>query len=98
MDNKASPQVTTMPQAILNQIIKQLQALEPSELQQLSQVIQKYLQDSEATAKRTAFHQALVGSGLVRQIKTPTFEGRTHQHLVQVQGEPVSQTIVGERR
>jgi hypothetical protein len=35
MDNKASPQVTTMPQAILNQIIKQLQALEPSELQQL---------------------------------------------------------------
>jgi hypothetical protein len=87
-----------MPQAILNQILNQLQTLEPSELQQLSQVIQQYLQDSEASAKRSAFHQALIGSGLVRQIKYPTFERRTHNHLIQVQGEPVSQTIVEERR
>ncbi|MBD2460140.1 hypothetical protein H6G89_03685 [Oscillatoria sp. FACHB-1407] len=87
-----------MPQAILNQILSQLQALELSELQQLSQVIQNYLRDGEATTKRTAFHQALVETGLVRQIKNPTFEHRMHQHLIQVQGEPVSQTIVGERR
>jgi len=87
-----------MPQTILNQILNQLQALEPFELQQLSQAIQKYLQDNEASAKRAAFHQALVGAGLVQQIKNPTFERRTHQHLVQVQGESVSQTIVEERR
>ncbi len=87
-----------MPQALLNQILNQLQALEPSELQQLSQVIQQYLKDDEASAKRAAFHQALVGSGLVRQIKNPNFEGRTHYRLIQVQGEPISQTIVGERR
>lgn len=87
-----------MPQAILNQILNQLQALEPSELQQLSQVLQEYLKDREASAKRVAFHQALVGSGLVRQIKNPTFERRTHQHLIQVQGEPISQTIIEERR
>jgi len=87
-----------MPQAIFNQILNQLQALEPTELQQLSQVIQKYLKDSEATAKRAAFHQALLEAGLVRQIKNPNFEGRTYQDLIQVQGEPVSQTIIGERR
>lgn len=87
-----------MPQAILNQIINQLQALEPSELQQLNQVLQQYLKDREVTAKSDAFHQALVGSGLVRQIKHPTFEQRPHHNLVQVQGEPVSQTIVEERR
>lgn len=87
-----------MPQALLNQILNQLQSLEPSELQQLSRVIQEYLKDDEVTAKRAAFHQALVGSGLVRQIKNPSFEGRTHQRLIQVQGEPISQTIVGERR
>ena len=87
-----------MPQALLNQILNQLQSLEPSELQQLSQVIQRYLRDDEVPAKRAAFHQALVGSGLVRQIKNPNFEGRTHQRLIQVQGEPISQTIVGERR
>jgi hypothetical protein len=87
-----------MPQAILNQILNQLQALEPSELQQLSQVLQKYLKDREVSAQKVAFHQALVGAGLVRQIKNPTFERRMHQHLIQVQGESVSQTIVGERR
>lgn len=87
-----------MPQALLNQILNQLQSLEPSELQQLSQVIQRYLKDDEVTAKRAAFHQALVGTGLVRQIKNPNFEGRTHQRLIQIQGEPISQTIVEERR
>ena len=87
-----------MPQAILNQILNQLQALEPSELQQLSQVLQKYLKDREVAAQRAAFHQALVGAGLVLQIKNPTFERRTRQPLIQVQGESVSQTIVGERR
>jgi hypothetical protein len=87
-----------MPQTLLNQILNQLQALEPSELQQLSQVIQRYLKDNEASAKRAAFHQALVGSGLVRQIKNPNFEARAREHLILVQGEPISQTILGERR
>ncbi|AFZ18779.1 hypothetical protein [Allocoleopsis franciscana] len=87
-----------MPQAILNQILNQLQALEPSELQQLSQVLQAYLKNREASARRVAFNRALVESGLVRQIKNPTFEHRTPQHLIQVQGESVSQTIIGERR
>lgn len=98
MNSKVSPHSQTMPQAILNQILNQLQALEPSELQQLSQVIQEYLKANEASTKRAAFHQALVESGLVRQIKNPTFEGRTRQHLIQVHGEPISQTIVGDRR
>ncbi|PSB25772.1 hypothetical protein [Stenomitos frigidus] len=87
-----------MPPAILNQILDQLKTLEPSELQQLSQAIQHYLADQETAAQRVAFHQALVESGLVRQIKTPTFEQRTHQHLIQVQDGSVSQTIIEERR
>lgn len=86
-----------MPQALLNQILNQLQALEPSELQQLSQVIQVYLKDNKADANRAAFHQALVDSGLVRQIKNTNFSGKTHRPLIQVQGEPISQTIARER-
>jgi response regulator of citrate/malate metabolism len=87
-----------MPQAILNQILDQLQTLEPFELQQLSQAIQRYLKDTEASAKRAAFHQALLESGLVRQTKRPTFEHRTRQRLIKSQGEPVSQTMIEERR
>jgi hypothetical protein len=87
-----------MPQAILSQILNQLQTLEPSELEQLSLVVQRHLTEREVSAKQIAFYQALVESGLVRQLKNPTFEHRTHQQLVQVQGEAVSQTIIEERR
>lgn len=87
-----------MPQAILDQILDQLKTLEPSELQQLSQALQRYLADGETSIKRGSFHQALVASGLVRQIKTPTFELKARQSLIQSQGESVSQTIIEERR
>lgn len=87
-----------MPQAILKQIIDQLQTLEPSELEQLSQAIQSYLTDKETAAKRAIFHQALVETGLVRQIKHPISEPKTRQDLIQIQGKPVSQTIIEERR
>ncbi|MEX0270670.1 hypothetical protein AB3R30_16120 [Leptolyngbyaceae cyanobacterium UHCC 1019] len=87
-----------MPQEILKQIINQLQTLEPSELEQLSQAIQSYLIDRETAAKRAIFHQALVETGLVRQIKHPTVQQRTRPSLIQIQGESVSQTIIAERR
>jgi hypothetical protein len=87
-----------MHQTVLNQILDQLKTLEPSELHQLSQAIQTHLADSETATKRTVFHQSLIESGLVRQIKTPTFEHRAQQQPIQVQGEPVSQTIIEERR
>lgn len=85
-----------MLQAILKQILDQLPTLEPSELQQLSQAIQSYLADRETAAKRVTFHQALVKSGLLRQIKNPAFARRTHPHLIQIQGNSVSQTIIEE--
>jgi hypothetical protein len=87
-----------MPEAILNHILDQLHILEPSELEQLSQVLQQRLKVGEASAQRVAFHRSLVDSGLVRQIKKPTFERRGEQCLIQVQGEPVSQTIIEERQ
>jgi hypothetical protein len=82
----------------LEAAIAAIQTLSPTELQQLNQVIQSYLQDEETSAQLAAFHRALVESGLVQNIKKTTFEHRTLQPLIQIQGEPVSQTIVEERR
>lgn len=87
-----------MSQTLLNQILTQLHALELTELQQLNQTIQQYLNNKEVSANRTVFHQALLGSGLVRQIKNPNFVERKDQYLIQIQDEPISQTIIGERR
>jgi hypothetical protein len=50
----------------LNQILKQLETLEITELQQLNQTIQKYLVDKQENLKQAEFHQALIDSGLVK--------------------------------
>jgi hypothetical protein len=87
-----------MPIKTLNQILEQLETLEIEELQQLNQTIQKYLADQEETVKQTAFHQALIDSGLVKQIKHPVYEPITERRLIQIEGKPISDTIIEERR
>jgi len=81
----------------LNQILKQLETLEITELQQLNQMIQKYLADKEESVKQAAFHQALIDSGLVKQIKRPNYEVISERQLIYVEGIPVSETIIEER-
>lgn len=87
-----------MAQVLLNQILDQLKMLELEELQQLNQAIQAYLADQQAVIRQSAFHQALLTSGLVRQIKHPSYSQPTEWRPVQVRGKPVSETIIDERR
>lgn len=87
-----------MAQATLDQIIAQIETLELEELQQLNQAIQRYLADKEETTKRATFHQSLLASGLVKQLKQPSNIQSTERRLIQVQGKPVSGTIIEERR
>jgi hypothetical protein len=87
-----------MSHAILKQVLEQLQSLEPAELQQLNQAVQEHLLNQEETAKHVAFHQALVTAGLVKQIKKPSYKRPLEQQPIQVVGEPISRTIVEERR
>ncbi|MBW4641571.1 MAG: hypothetical protein KME23_00820 [Goleter apudmare HA4340-LM2] len=87
-----------MARIILNQILEQLETLEIAELQQLNQTIQKYLANKEETVKQAAFHQDLIDSGLVKQIKHPAYEAITERRLIQIEGKPVSETIIEERR
>ncbi len=86
-----------MAQATLNQILAQLEMLELEELQQLNQAIQRYLADKEETAQRTTFHKALLTSGLVKQLKQSSDSRQVERRLIQVQGKPISQTIIEER-
>jgi hypothetical protein len=52
----------------------------------------------EETPQRTTFHKALLASGLVKQLKQPSNSQPTERRLIQVQGKPVSETIIEERR
>lgn len=87
-----------MTQAILNQILNQLEALEPEELQELNQAIQKYLVTKDKDTVETKFHQALLTSGLIKQLKESSSTQQTKRRLIQIQGKPISETIIEERR
>jgi hypothetical protein len=87
-----------MSQGIFNNILNQLDTLEVLELQQLERAIGRYLAQKEQTAQRTRFHQALLTSGLVKKIKHSSWNQQIERRLIQVQGQPVSETIIEERR
>ncbi len=65
--------------------------------QYLLELPQSQMQQDEER-KREAFHQALLASGLVKQIKKPLSYQLSARRLVQVQGKSVSETIIEERR
>ncbi len=48
--------------------------------------------------KTEAVHHALLASGLVKRIARRTEPDTTERRLVEAQGEPVSETIIRERR
>lgn len=88
----------SMAQATLQQILSQLPSLEPDELRQLSQAVLEQLSPQEEARKREAFHQALLSAGLIRQINRPRRGIEGQRQLIEVQGKPVSETIIEERR
>lgn len=53
--------------------------------------------DATVSSEQRAFWEALRTSGLVKMIKSPARSTHTRRPLVQVQGEPLSVTIVAER-
>ncbi|RUT03144.1 hypothetical protein DSM106972_054520 [Dulcicalothrix desertica PCC 7102] len=87
-----------MAQAILQNIIDQLQELETEELHQLNQVIEQHITVKMQTESENAFEQALLESGLVKEIKKPTYRNVTTEQLIKVDGKPLSETIIEERR
>ena len=87
-----------MTQAILTQILNQLETLELKELQQLNQKIQQYLMDKEEADKQALFHQSLLDARLVKQIKRPSSQPITERRLIKIEGKPISETIIEERR
>jgi hypothetical protein len=86
-----------MTQVIVNQILNQLETLETEELQQLQQSIQSRLAQHQ-TVQQSGFLQALLASCLTQQIKYPNSHQSIERRLVEIQGKPISKTILEERR
>ncbi|OIO88436.1 MAG: hypothetical protein AUK03_16300 [Anaerolineae bacterium CG2_30_64_16] len=87
-----------MAEAVLQRVLSEIPVLDQHELQQVQWAVQARLAPQSQAQKRRAFYHALRASGLVRQIKTHPVSDGVQRQLVQVQGPPVSQTIIEERR
>ena len=87
-----------MAKATLDQIVKEIKTLAPDERRQLREMLDAMLVPVEEADKRKALHQALRAAGLVTQVRQPRATDTPHRRRIKVQGKPVSETIIEERR
>jgi hypothetical protein len=88
-----------MAQAILTRILEDIKTLGPEELRQVQSAIeQQLLPTRESLEEEQQFLQLLVESGPVKEIKRPPRDRKIERPLVPIQGKPLSETIIEERR
>jgi hypothetical protein len=87
-----------MAKATLDRIVEELKALAPDERQQLREMLDTMMVPSGEEDKQKALHQALRAAGLVTQVRQPRATDTPHRRWIEVQGKPVSETILEERR
>ena len=87
-----------MTQATLVKLINQLEVLEIEELQKLSLAIKVRLSKVDESDKLAGFYSSLLTSGLVTHIKPIYSQQQPRPSLIAIQGDPISQTIIEDRR
>ena len=87
-----------MAQATLTHILNEIQTQEAEELREVERVVHGLLEPSKQEAKREAVLQILQASGRVKDIKRPSTRAAVECHPVPIQGKPLSETIIEERR
>lgn len=87
-----------MTQAVLDKLISQLEVLEIEELQKLSQAINIRLNTVDKSVELDSLYSSLLTSGLVSHVKPIYSERKPRLSLISMQGDPISQTIIEDRR
>ncbi len=85
----------------LEKILQNVQALSPEERQYLRQVLDEPLPSTRASRHATekAFQQQLVNAGLLRESKRHEVrQPSPRRKRVDIQGTPLSETVIKERR
>ncbi len=87
-----------MAKATLDRIVEEIKALAPDERWQLREMLDAMMVPTGEEDKHKALHQALRAVGLVTQVRQPRATDTLHRRRIEVQGKPVSETIIEERR
>lgn len=87
-----------MQQAVLERLLEQIHVLEVQDLKQVQRAVEERLGTPSESSRRQAFYRSLRASGLVKQVKTLSSDEIPDRWLIEVEGLPVSETIIEERR
>lgn len=87
-----------MAKTTLEHIVEEIKSLAADEQWQLREILDAMLVPTEEEAKRQALHQALRAAGLITQVRQPRAIDLSPRQRIYVQGKPVSETIIEERR
>lgn len=87
-----------MGHATLGDALEVIKRLDHEDLRHVQRVVQERLTEAGEDLAREAFHRALLDSGLVKEIKKPPIRSEHDRPLVHIQGKPLSETIIEERR
>ena len=86
-----------MAQATLNRVLEEIKTLEPEEIRQVQHALESQL-DPKTEEAAEGFSQAMLDAGLISEIKRPERRQQRDRRLVSIQGKPLSETIIEERR
>ena len=87
-----------MAQVTLERILKEIKNLEPEELLQVQQAIQARLAPADYSPEEEQVLQEMLKVGLLTEIKPRRTDRQGVYPLVPIQGKPLSETILEERR
>src|SRR5436309_2481412 len=88
----------SMAQATLTRILEDIRTLELDELPSVERAVQERLETAAYSPEEWRAMQALVKSSLLKEIKPRRRDKEVEFAPVQIQGKPLSETIVEERR
>lgn len=88
-----------MSQATLQRILSEVEELSIEEKVTLIEALQSEPERTDEVARVDAFHQALLASGLVTELKRPDRSTPDRMPpLIHVSGGPLSETVIEDRR
>jgi hypothetical protein len=87
-----------MAQAILERILNEITELEHEELRRLRSAIEARLAPQHGEDAEERFLRSMFDAGLISELKRPDRRQRRERPLVSIQDQPLSETIIEERR
>jgi hypothetical protein len=87
-----------MAQATLNRVLEDIRSLELNELSSVERAVKEQLEMAGYSPEEWKAMQALVDAGLLKEIKPRCTERAVEYTPVPIQGKPLSETIIEERR